>query len=224
MCATNLALYVFFAKTIMKIALITNEVLKSELLMQGIVADIDIIETKTPELSHDTSCYIDLLFDYSKERIELLKSFSAALIIVNGVNTTCHSLPENFIRINGWPTFLSRPITEAACFTKELKIKAETVLSYFNKTIEWTSDIQGFITPRVISMIINEAYYTIQDQVTVKEAIDTAMKLGTNYPYGPFEWSNKIGIKNIYELLLNLSVEQKRYEPCTLIEQEVKTQ
>lgn len=208
----------------MKIALITDEVLKHELFEQGVVSNIDIVEMKTPELCSDTSCFIDLLFDNTKERINLLQSLSAEFIMVNAVNTTCKSLPENFVRINGWSTFLNRPIIEAACLNEELKTKAETIFSCFNKTIEWTSDIPGFITPRVISMIINEAYYTIQDKVTGKEAIDTAMKLGTKYPFGPFEWSNKIGIINIYELLLNLSVEQKRYAPCTLIEQDVKKQ
>ncbi len=93
-------------------------------------------------------------------------------------------------------------------------------MASFNKTIEWTADIIGFITPRVISMLVNEAYYAISDKVTGKAAIDTAMKLGTKYPFGPFEWSEKIGINNIYKLLLQLSVEQKRYEPCDLLKQD----
>ena len=83
------------------------------------------------------------------------------------------------------------------------KETAEKIFSCFNKTIEWVADIPGFITPRVISMIINEAYFTLDEKVSTKEEIDTAMKLGTNYPYGPFEWGATIGLKNVYELIDN---------------------
>jgi 3-hydroxybutyryl-CoA dehydrogenase len=33
------------------------------------------------------------------------------------------------------------------------------------------------------------------DEISTKAEIDIAMKLGTNYPYGPFEWSEKSGWK-----------------------------
>ena len=70
------------------------------------------------------------------------------------------------------------------------------------------------ITPRVIAMIINEAYFTLQAGVSTKEEIDTAMKLGTNYPYGPFEWADKIGLNRIKTLLQTLSKTDTRYLPA----------
>ena len=73
------------------------------------------------------------------------------------------------------------------------------------------ADDYGFIAARIIAMIINEAYYALEENVSTKEQIDIAMKLGTNYPYGPFEWSEKIGIEKIYLLLEKLSVQNKRY-------------
>ena len=36
---------------------------------------------------------------------------------------------------------------------------------------------------------------------TTREDIDKAMKLGTNYPHGPFEWCERIGVKHVYEVL-----------------------
>ncbi len=47
-----------------------------------------------------------------------------------------------------------------------------------------------------------------------------AMKLGTAYPYGPFEWVEKIGVQNIVTLLLKLSKTQTRYIPSELLVQE----
>ena len=55
-----------------------------------------------------------------------------------------------------------------------------------------------------------------------EEDIDLAMKLGTNYPYGPFEWARKIGIKHIYEILEALYEDTKdeRYKISPLLKKE----
>jgi 3-hydroxybutyryl-CoA dehydrogenase len=66
-------------------------------------------------------------------------------------------------------------------------------------------------------MIINEAYFALEENVSTKEEIDIAMKLGTNYPYGPFEWAKKIGLKNVVRLLTELSLSEKRYQPAGLL-------
>jgi 3-hydroxybutyryl-CoA dehydrogenase len=73
-------------------------------------------------------------------------------------------------------------------------------------------------------MIINEAYFALEENVSTKEEIDIAMKLGTNYPYGPFEWCKKIGLKNIAALLAELSQTEKRYQPARLLLKEAKEQ
>ncbi|WP_372654368.1 3-hydroxyacyl-CoA dehydrogenase family protein [Halobacteriovorax sp.] len=62
----------------------------------------------------------------------------------------------------------------------------------------------GFTYPRVISMIINEAYFALEDRMAKPKDIDTAMKFGVNYPLGPFEWAKKIGHRNILCLLEEL--------------------
>jgi 3-hydroxybutyryl-CoA dehydrogenase len=83
-------------------------------------------------------------------------------------------------------------------------------------------DRVGMATPRVICMIINEAYFTVQEGTATREDIDVAMKLGTNYPYGPFEWCEKIDIRNVYQLLQSVYQETKdeRYKICSLLKEE----
>jgi 3-hydroxybutyryl-CoA dehydrogenase len=54
---------------------------------------------------------------------------------------------------------------------------------------------------RVISCIINEAYLALAEGVATAEDIDRAMKLGANYPQGPFEWANEIGPNQILQTL-----------------------
>jgi 3-hydroxybutyryl-CoA dehydrogenase len=70
-------------------------------------------------------------------------------------------------------------------------------------------------------MIINEAWFALEEGISTKEEIDTAMKLGTNYPYGPFEWGNRIGLKNIYALLDKLNKTNDRYRPAELMKKQV---
>jgi 3-hydroxybutyryl-CoA dehydrogenase len=77
------------------------------------------------------------------------------------------------------------------------------------------------ITPRTIAMIINEAYFALEEEISSKEQIDIAMKLGTNYPYGPFEWAEKIGLKKIYNLLTQLYQTDKRYIPAPFMKKEI---
>jgi 3-hydroxybutyryl-CoA dehydrogenase len=68
-------------------------------------------------------------------------------------------------------------------------------------------------------MIINEAYLTLEEGIASREDIDLAMKLGTNYPYGPFEWADRIGLGNVVRVLRGAQKEtgDERYEVCRLL-------
>lgn len=59
-----------------------------------------------------------------------------------------------------------------------------------------------FRLPRIVSLIINEAYFSIEEDLASREGIDTAMKYGVNYPMGPTEWANKTGL-NIIAMILD---------------------
>ena len=205
----------------MLITVIANDLLKEEMLAQGLVAGVQVHWLNEIKAIPGADCYIDLLYTPTTERTDLLKRLEPAIIIVNTVTNTLNTLPENFIRINGWPGFLKRSITEAAGNNSEAKINAEKILNCFNKKTEWVPDVAGFIAARVISMIINEAYFALDEKVSTKEEIDTAMKLGTNYPYGPFEWSEKIGLEKVTELLVELAKTNPRYEPAALLKKQV---
>jgi len=210
----------------MKIAVITDDTLKEEWMARGMQDAVLVEWLSEPIAVENAECYMDLLFHPDTVRINKLQKLSAgssgqpAVIIVNSVIVTGNNLPENFIRINGWPTFLKRTVVESSCSNDDLKTRVEKIFEAFNKKTEWVPDVPGFITARVISMIINEAYFTLDEKVSSKKEIDIAMKLGTNYPYGPFEWSEKIGLKNVYELLTMLSNTNSRYEPADLLKKE----
>ena len=208
----------------MRLVVLADEISKEELLSNGITREVEIIWIDdVDEFAHQESAdgCIDLLFDNTKKRIELLKKFSSQPVIVNSVVNTLGEFNAPFIRINAWPGFLKRPVVEASYNGKTLKERAERIFTGLNKKTEWLPDEPGFVTARIIAMIINEAWFALEEGISTKEEIDIAMKLGTNYPYGPFEWGNQIGLKNIYALLDKLYKTNSRYQPAELMKKQV---
>ena len=211
----------------MRLVVLTNEQLKEELLSNGVSDDckIDWISSPKELLSHtDADAVIDLLFEDNGYDVSHLTNYLKKSVFVNSMNKTIVEIGLPVIRINAWPGFLKRNIAEVSIADEVNKNKAEKILSLLNRKAEWVPDIKGFISPRIVSMIINEAYFTLEEQVSTKEEIDIAMKLGTNYPFGPFEWSKKIGLKKIAGLLKELSITEKRYQPSSLLLKEASTQ
>jgi len=207
--------------TPMKIAVLTNQELKDELLAQGLAEDVQVEWLTEINAVNGAHAYLDLLFNHSAERMDKLKALPPATIIVNSVYHTLEELPAGFIRINGWAGFLKRPVVEAAGAEND-RAGAEKIFSVFNKKTEWVTDTPGFITARVVSMIINEAFFALEENISTQIEIDTAMKMGTNYPYGPFEWGTKIGLQQIDELLTRLAALNSRYQPAGLLQKEAR--
>ena len=196
----------------MQVVILTDESLRTELLSHSTNFYEDVIWVDTiSRLQHhaDADVWVDLLFE--KEHLGFLKNFLSKTIIINSVVDTLNETDRSFVRINGWPTFLTSEIIEASALLPEKKQVAETIFSVFNKKIQWLPDEPGFVTPRVVSMVINEAFISLKEGVSGENEMDIAMKLGTNYPYGPFEWAHKIGIAKVKSLLEKLSTHHERY-------------
>jgi 3-hydroxybutyryl-CoA dehydrogenase len=141
-------------------------------------------------------------------------------VFINSVEKTLAEIQknENSIRFNGWQGFVEKPMWEIAGNANEA---IATILKAIGKTFMAVEDIAGFVSARVIAMIINEAYFALEDEVSTKAEIDIAMKLGTNYPYGPFEWAEKIGLENVYKLLETMAIEDDKYTPAVAMKNEL---
>jgi 3-hydroxybutyryl-CoA dehydrogenase len=157
---------------------------------------------------HSADAYIDFGFAPSAEKIEKLTKLLPRPVLINAVTETLSDIHPDFIRFNGWPGFLKGKYLEAAA-NKESQSHAGAL---FEDQILFVKDEPGFVSARIVSMIINEAYFTLEAGTSTKEEIDIAMKLGTGYPYGPFEWASLIGLRKVSELLLKLSKSDPIYE------------
>ncbi|MDE2478090.1 MAG: 3-hydroxyacyl-CoA dehydrogenase, partial [Betaproteobacteria bacterium] len=49
-------------------------------------------------------------------------------------------------------------------------------------------DVPGLVVARTLAMLINEASDAVHQGVCSEQGADDAMRLGVNYPAGPFEW------------------------------------
>ena len=137
-------------------------------------------------------------FELSKNSLEQL---------INSIETRA-----TFFGFCGMPTFFNREILEISLSQKTDLKKLEEVCAKLNTKFSVVKDQPGLITPRVICMIINEAYFTWEAGTSTKEEIDIAMKLGTGYPFGPFEWAGLIGEERVANLLRRLCEENPLYE------------
>jgi 3-hydroxybutyryl-CoA dehydrogenase len=122
----------------------------------------------------------------------------------------------------GLPTFVNRPVIEVSARGEKSQSNLKRAFEKLGSDYVVVADKPGLVTPRVICMIINEAYYTVEEGIASREDIDMAMKLGTNYPWGPFEWGHRIGLDNVRALLkaMHKDSNDDRYQICRLLENE----
>ena len=160
------------------------------------------------------AAYVDLDFVADPNRIEKLGRLLPALVFVNAVTPTLEEIGEPFVRINAWPGFATLRLHELV-IPGMISDRVSAFYQQLDCRYLAAPDVPGMISTRVVAGIINEAWYTWEEKVSTKEEIDTAMRLGTNYPFGPFEWGERIGLANVAELLLALSKTDERYTPAS---------
>ena len=132
--------------------------------------------------------------------------------------------PERLIGIGLYDTFSKAKRIEIApskITDSSILKNAENFLNEAGINYSIVPDRVGMIFPRIVSMIINEAAQVYSEKVASKEDIDTAMKLGTNYPFGPLEWADRIGVGLVYNILAALQRDfgEDRYRPHPLLKE-----
>ena len=173
------------------------------------------------ERHRDAVLYADLDFRPEKDRIERLGRLLPAPVLIDSVVHTLAKIGRPFIRINGWPGLLERAPCELAVSDTPAEARVGQLFNSLGWPCRFVPDIPGMISGRILATIINEAYYTLQDRVSTRAEIDEAMRLGTGYPFGPFEWGSRIGLTSIFSLLGALSGSDSRYIPAAAMEQEL---
>lgn len=176
-------------------------------------ADIIINSTNYPQ--YEKSEELQFLESQSSKNIPIL---SSSLCISVSEQSTLLENPERLIGIGLYNTFSRSKRLEIApskITDAEILKNAESFLKEAGINYSIVPDRVGLIFPRIVSMIINEAVQVYSEKISSKEDIDTAMKLGTNYPFGPLEWADRLGVGLVYNTLAALQRDfgEDRYRP-----------
>ncbi|MFF4789422.1 3-hydroxyacyl-CoA dehydrogenase [Streptomyces sp. NPDC001276] len=82
--------------------------------------------------------------------------------------------------------------------------EATGLFQALGKKVSVIGDVPGMIVARTVARIVDLAHDAVAKGAATEEDIDTAMRLGVNYPLGPFEWSRRLGGSWACSLLDNL--------------------
>ena len=81
------------------------------------------------------------------------------------------------------------------------------------------NDAPGFVANRILMPMINEAIYTLHENVSSVEGVDTVMILGMSHPMGPLHLADFIGLDVCLSILevMHEGFGGKKYTPCPLL-------
>lgn len=147
------------------------------------------------------------------------------------VNTSCISItrvaglmnyPENVIGahfMNPVPLKKMVEVIKGRRTSKETILKVKDFLKSLDKSAVVVDDFPGFVSNRILMLTINEAIWTVQDQVATPSKVDRIFKEGFGHRMGPLETGDLIGLDTILNSLKVLYEEFKdpKFRPCPLL-------
>ncbi len=172
--------------------------------------------TENPELKFKIFKDMDA---NAREGVILASNTSSISITKIGAQT---SRPESVIGMH----FMNPvPLMQLVEVIKGLATSEDTLAStlelckVMGKEAVEANDSPGFISNRILCPMINEAIFTLQDEVGTPEAIDAVMKLGMNHPMGPLTLADLIGLDVVLFIMevLQRDLGEDKYRPAPLL-------
>jgi 3-hydroxybutyryl-CoA dehydrogenase len=115
--------------------------------------------------------------------------------------------PERVVGFGYVGTFADAPIVELArgLRTADSAIqRAVAILRGLGKEIAVVGDPPGQVLTRLLSCLVNEAAFALDEGIAAAGDIDTAVRLGLNYPRGPLAWGDLLGLDRVVATLEGL--------------------
>jgi 3-hydroxybutyryl-CoA dehydrogenase len=134
---------------------------------------------------------------------------------------------EESVHLCAFPGLEDATLVELARSPATTSADAEATETYFRsmgKHVEWVGDTPGLVLGRIVCQIVNEAHFAVGQGVAAAEDVDVAMRLGFNWPRGPFEWAEAIGPARVVRVLDGLRSElgAERYRVAPLLRRAAK--
>src|SRR6185295_8086301 len=134
-----------------------------------------------------------------------------------------HHELEASVHFQAFPTLDAATLVELATTSADVEA-AETYFSSMGKRVERVADVPGLVLGRILAQIVNEAHFAVGQGVAAAEDVDVAMRLGFNWPRGPFEWAEEIGPARLVRVLdaLGSELDAERYRVAPLLRHAAK--
>ncbi len=112
--------------------------------------------------------------------------------------------------LKGRRTLMTTPVTDPA-----YRDAAHALFAIDDVPVSVIRDSPGFVTQRVVAMIVNLGCDIAQQRVAAPADIDTGVKLGLGYPNGPLALGDKIGPPTVLAILerMHAFYQDPRYRP-----------
>jgi 3-hydroxybutyryl-CoA dehydrogenase len=107
-------------------------------------------------------------------------------------------------------------IASSAGVHADAAAQAAGLFQAMGKQVSVIRDVPGMVVARTVAMLVDLAVDAVAKEVASAHDVDTAMRLGVNYPVGPLEWGERISAPYVRDLLdaLHGWYPTGRYAPC----------
>ena len=135
-----------------------------------------------------------------------------------------HERSQPGLAVIDWPLAPDRIDGLAIAFAPRVDAASQALAAALLRRLGWEPlvlrDVPGLAVARTIAMLVNEGADAVWQGVCDEAGADTAMKLGVNYPAGPFEWLALLGATVVVDTLEGLfgAYRSERYRVSPLLQ------